>query len=166
MRLAFCVAILLCSIRATAQPQLRPIDSHWVTIRQPVKWQSPPRELHSRIKSGRAEIMVLYPSGEFGYVACFLIRQADGTVTISRGDGFVINIGKWSRTDSTVRITSRTVYRTVVVTGRATPEPEMVEQFRAMSHEGRWSLRTTGRRFAPLPTFQDLDFLAEVIATR
>jgi hypothetical protein len=110
--------------------------------------------------------MVLYPSGEFGYVACVLIRQADGRVTISHGDGFVINIGKWSRTDSIVRITSRTVYRTVVVTGRAIPEPEMVEQFRDMSHDGHWSLRTTGRRFEPLPSFQDLDFLAEVIATR
>jgi hypothetical protein len=108
--------------------------------------------------------MVLYPSGDFGSVACYLIRQADGTVTISRGDGFVVKVGKWERSDSTVTITSRTVYREVVIIGRAIPEPEVVEQFHDMSRRGYWSLRTADRQFGPLPTFRDLDFLGAVIA--
>jgi hypothetical protein len=100
-----------------AQPQLRPIDSRWVAIRQPAKWQSPPRELHLKEKTGPGQIMVLYPSGDFAYVGCYLIRRADGMMIISRGDGFVVNIGQWKRNDATVTITSRTVYRTVVMIG-------------------------------------------------
>jgi hypothetical protein len=85
-------------------------------------------------------------------------------VTVSRGDGFVVKIGKWSRTNGTVTIASRTVYREVVLIGRAIPEPEVVEQFRDMSHNGSWTLRASDRRFEPLPGFQDLDFLGAVIA--
>jgi hypothetical protein len=115
-------------------------------------------------KTGPGEIMVLYPSGDFGYVACYLIRQADGTVTISRGDGFVVKIGKWKRSDSTVTLTSRTVYREIVMIGRAIPEPEVVEQFHDISHGGYWSLRTADMQFRSLPTFRDVDFLGAVIA--
>jgi hypothetical protein len=146
-----------------AQPQFRPIDIGWVTIRQPAKWQSPPRILHLKEKTGPGQIMVLYPSGDFAYVACYLIRRADGTVIMSRGDGFVVKVGKWKRSDSTVTISSRTVYREIVMIGRAIPEPEMVEQFRDTSRSG-WSLRTTDSQFGPLPTFRDLDFLGAVIA--
>ena len=105
--------------------------------------------------------MVLYPSGDFGYVACYVIRQADGTVTISRGDGFVV--GKWKRSHSTVTITSRTVYRTLVIFGRTIPEPEVVEQFQDVSKGAYWTLRTPDRQLGPLPAFQDLRFLGALI---
>jgi len=108
--------------------------------------------------------MVFYPSGDFGYVACYLIRQADGTVTISRGDGFVVKIGKWKRSDSTVTITSRVVYREIVVIGRAIPESEVVEQFQDLSNGSDLSLRAADRQFRPLPAFRDLDFLGALIA--
>jgi hypothetical protein len=164
VRFASYIAVLLCSIGATAQPQLRPVDIGSVTIRQPGKWQSPPRKLHSKIKSGPAQIMILYPSGDFGYLACYLIRQADGAVTISRGDGFVVKVGKWRRSNGEVTVTSRTVYREIVLTGQAIPEPEVVEQFRDVSHDGYWYLRTSDQRFEPMSRFRDLDFLGNIIA--
>ena len=163
VRPLFCIA-MLSWFGLMAQPQLQPIDSRWVTIRRPAKWQSPPRVLHLKEKTGPGQIMVLYPSGDFGYVGCYLIRRADGTVIISRGDGFVVKIGRWKRNGSTVTITSRTVYRTVVRIGQAIPEPEVVEQFRDISPDGQWRLRTADRQFQPLLTFRDLGFLATVIA--
>jgi len=162
VRIALWIAIFSCSIETQAQPQT--IDSRWITVRQPRKWQSPPRELHLKTKTGPAEIMVLYPSGDYGYVACYLIRQADGSVNISRGDGFVVKIGKWSGTKSTVTIKSQTVYREIVISGRAIPEPEVVEEFRSTSRAGYWRLRLADRHFEPLPNFRDFDFLASVIA--
>jgi len=120
--------------------------------------------LHLKEKTGPGQIMVLYPSGDVAYVACYLIRRADGAMIISRGDGFTVKIGQWTRSGSTVTIASRTVYRTIVMIGQAIPEPEVVEQFRDISHDGYWRLRTADRQFQPLLTFRDLGFLATVIA--
>jgi hypothetical protein len=117
-----------------------------------------------KIKTGPAEIMVLYPSGDFGYVACYLIRQTDGAVLISRGDGFVVKIGKWIMSNDSVTITSRTVYREIAMLGRAIPSPENVEQFRGMSRDGYWYLKKNKARYEPARRFEDLDFLAGVIA--
>ena len=143
----FCIAFLWSST-LSAQPQFRPIDNGWFTVRQPSKWQSPPRQLHSKIKSGPAQIMVLYPSGDFGYLACYLIRRPDGSVTISRGDGFVVKIGNWEKANGTVTVRSRTVYREVVAIGQPIPEPEVMggisEQGTTMA-AGASGLATNGR---------------------
>jgi len=164
VRFAFCIAVFICCIRAPAQPELRHVDAHWVTIQRPARWLSPPPEIGSKIKSGPAQIMVLYPSGAFGYVACSLIRQADGAVSVSRGDGFVVKVGTWKRAKDAVTITSRTVYREIVRRGQSIPGPEVVEQFRVVSGDGTWHLATDSSRFEPMQGFQDLDFLAAVIA--
>ena len=164
VRSAFCIAVLLSCTRATAQPQLRHVDAHWVTIWQPARWESPPPELGSRIKTGPAHIMVLYPSGDFGLVACYLIRQTDGAVTISRGDGFVVKLGAWKTANGAVTITSRTVYREIVLPGETIPGPEGVERFRGVFRDGNWYLAADKKRFRPMRGFSDLNFLATVIA--
>jgi len=108
--------------------------------------------------------MVFYPTGHVGWLACYLSRQANGTVTISRGDGFVVKIGTWEKANGTVTVRSRTVYREIVVTGQAIPASEVIEQFRDLSRDGYWRLRKGQERFEPLPGFVDFDFLGAAIA--
>jgi len=56
----------------TAQSSIKP---EWAVFSSSLKWESPPPELHSKIKSARARILVFFPSGEYGEVYCLLIRQ-------------------------------------------------------------------------------------------
>jgi hypothetical protein len=51
----------------TAQSSIKP---EWAVFSSPLKWESPPPELHSNTKSARARILVFFPSGEYGGVYC------------------------------------------------------------------------------------------------
>jgi hypothetical protein len=130
---------------------------------QPSRWQSPPPEIGSSIKTGVAEVIVLYPSGEYGYVACYLIQHADRTVSISRGDDFLVKIGSWTRDGDTVTVTSRTVYQAIVAVGKPIPGPVSVESFRTTP---RNALRRNNdkKSFRPFPQLQDLEFLSGLIS--
>lgn len=59
------VALLACS---NAIAQMSPIDERWITVSYPLKWKAPPREIGSKVKTAEADIMVLYPSGEFAEI--------------------------------------------------------------------------------------------------
>jgi len=85
----------------TAQSNIKP---EWAVFSSPLKWESPPPELHSNTKSARARILVLFPSGEYGEVYCFLIRQGDGSIAISRGDGEVVGTGTWHQKGSRIAV--------------------------------------------------------------
>ena len=157
--LCFVMLLLVCR---NANSQLRPIDPNWIRISQPKEWISPPRELHLNEKTGVGEIMVLYPSGEYGYVACYLIRGKNGHLSISRGDGFVVKTGTWERKDTRLLVTSRTVYMTVVVEGKPVPSQPEVESF-SDSTAGTIRREKDLAVFRHTSTFTDVGFLGDLI---
>lgn len=145
----------LCSAQSNIEPQ-------WAAFSSPLKWESPPPELHANTKSARARIRVLFPSGAYGEVSCFLIRRGDGSISISRGDGEVVATGSWKQEGNHVIVKSRIVYRTVVIMGRPIPEVESTESLRAV--KGRyWTVWDDKGRYAALPQFKDWGYLASLI---
>ncbi len=156
----WCVVLLLCS---SGIGQIQRIDTRWVLVSKHVRWSSPPPEIGTQTKTGFAEVMVLYPSGEYGCVACYLIRHRDGTVSISRGDSHAVKIGTWHKRDGEVEVASRTVYQDVFVSGRPVPGPMSVERYTKLGDSG---LRRIGdkKQFVPLPRLEDLEFLATLIS--
>jgi hypothetical protein len=150
-----------------ATPQLTPIQPQWVLVGwQPFKWQSPPRGVESHIKTSGADILILNPNGEFAEVHCLLIRQKDGSVLISNGDGEVVRVGHWHRDGNTVSVTSRVVYRTVRLGGRTMPEAEERRTFSLRVVGGNWDLRTDGHVYKPMAELADLDKLSRFAAER
>lgn len=145
----------LCAAQSNIQPE-------WVVVSSPMHWESPPPELHTKIKSASATIRVFFPSGEYGEVSCYLIRQGDGSISISRGDGEVVAIGSWQQQDNDVVIRSRVVYRTVVIIGKPIPEAESIESLKA-AKERYWTVWNDKGRYAALPQFKDWEYVATLI---
>jgi hypothetical protein len=117
------LAFLLTSGSATAQNTH--IQPQWVLVGwQPLNWQSPPSGVEPDIKTSAADILILNPNGDFAEVYCLLIKQKDGSVLISNGDGEVVAVGHWQRDRNVVSVTSRVVYRTVRSVGETMPESE------------------------------------------
>jgi len=145
----------LCTGQSNVQPE-------WAVFSSPLKWESPPRELHANTKSTAARIRVFFPSGEYGDVSCYLIRQGDGSVSISRGDGEVVAVGRWRQDGDHVVINSRIVYRTVVIFGRPIPEPETAESLRAGKRR-YWTVWDERGRYVALLHFNDWGYLASLI---
>ncbi len=104
MKLAAAAWLLLAVAGAAAQAG--PIDPNWVYV-TPVKWLHAPKGIDER--QGFAQVLVLYPEGQFVEVRASLI-QMDKTkaVGFSAGDGILLRAGTWSRTDDhVIRIHSR-----------------------------------------------------------
>jgi len=153
---------MLFSYSSVCTAQTVQIKPDWATFSTPIKWESPPPELHSKIKSGRMRIRVFFPSGEYGQVGCYAIKQADGRVSISRGDGDVVAIGRWHEEHDKLVITSRIVYRTVVIKGRPLPEADIVEKL--SFKKGRyWTVWNKAGRYGPLPKFVDWGYITDLI---
>ncbi|HJT68800.1 MAG TPA: hypothetical protein VJ731_01300 [Terriglobales bacterium] len=150
--------LLLASLCA-AQSKMKP---EWAVFSSSLKWESPPPELHSQIKSASARIVVFFPSGEYGEVYCYLIRQGDGSVSISRGDGEVVGTGTWSQKGNRITVKSRIVYRTVVITGKPIPEAETIDSFTG-AKEHYWTVSDDNGRYTALPHFKDWEYLADLI---
>jgi len=145
----------------SAISQVAPVDASWVKVNQPAHWISPPPSLHLGSKTGVGEIIVLNPSGQFRYLACYLIRQKDGRLTISRGDGLVVKTGTWQRAGGDVTVTAQTVYRVVAVSKQRIPDDPEIETF-ATAPNGVLKRTKDKAVFRPLPGFDDLGFLADV----
>jgi hypothetical protein len=148
------------SICAAQLPQR--VKPEWAVFSSPLKWESPPAELQAKYKSARSRIRVFFPSGEYGEVSCYVIRQGDGTVTISRGDGDVVGIGNWKVEGERVVISLRIVYRTVVIMGKPIPESELVERLK-VSKRRYWTVWDDNEQYTPLPQFKDWTYLATLI---
>lgn len=153
------VLLVVCD---SAFSQVNPVDASWVKVSQPKHWISPPRSLHLRSKTGSGEIVVLYPSGQFRYLACYLIRQRDGRLSISRGDGLVVKAGTWFRVGSNITVTAQTVYRVVVMSKQKIPDDPENETFTAPN--GALKRNKDNTVFRSVPGFDDLGFLADVIS--
>ena len=158
MKWVHCAGTLL--ICAGVVAQTGPIDPKWIVVSRPLRWQYFPPEIHMNRGMARAEIMVFYPSGAYGYVACLLIRQFDGSICISHGDGFDVKNGTWTREGKALTVRSRLVYAEVTYNGQQIPGPEVVEQFKGNVYGGYWYIIGPKKRFRPLPALIDLDFLA------
>ena len=105
---------------------------------------------------------MFFPSGEYGEVYCYLIRQGNGSILISRGDGDVVGIGAWKQEGSRVAVNSRIVYRTVVFTGKPIPEPETIELLEVK--KGRfWTVWDDKGHYIALSRFKDWGYLASLI---
>ncbi len=115
-----------------------------------------------RIKTAPADLIVLYPNGRFAGVSCLLIRQADGSISISKGDGQIVRTGEWLQRDKTILVKSRVVYRTVAIMGRAIPEPEVSEKFERPAAR---RLRSSKSEYRGLQQFADLKELNTLIPT-
>jgi hypothetical protein len=146
----------------TAQAKIEPIEPEWATFSSPLHWESPPPELHSKTKTAPVRIRVLLPSGEYAEVFCYLIRQGDGSVSISRGDGEVVGIGSWKQEGDHVAVHSQIVYRTVVIVGRPIPEAETVEHLKVRKNQ-YWTVWDHKWRYVPLRQFKDWGYLASLI---
>lgn len=142
-----------------AQSSIKP---EWAVFSSSLKWESPPPELHSRTKSARARVLVFFPSGEYGEVYCYLIRQEDGSILISRGDGEVVGTGTWRKEGNRIIVTSRIVYRTVLIMGTPIPESETIDTFTGTKRL-YWKLSDGKGRYASLPQFKDWEYLASLI---
>ena len=145
----------LCAAQSNVEPE-------WAVFSSPLKWESPPRELHSNTKSARARILVLFPSGAYGEVYCYLIRQRDGSISISRGDGEVVGTGTWRQEANRIAVTSRIVYRTVVIAGRPIPEAETKESLTVTKRQ-YWTVSDDKGRYNALSRFKDWGYLATLI---
>jgi hypothetical protein len=150
--------LLFASVCA-AQSNIKP---EWAVFSSKLKWESPPPELHSNTKSARARILVFFPSGGYGEVYCYLIRQGDGSISISRGDGEVVGTGTWQQEGNRITVTSRIVYRTVVRMGKPIPEAETIESFTGRKGQN-WTVSDDKGRYAALSQFKDWGYLATLI---
>ena len=151
--LACCCFFQLSSFAAAQLPSAQP---ERIFVSHPLQWTSPPRALHLREKIAGADLIVLYPSGQFAGVSCYLIKRPDGTIIISKGDGDVVRIGQWQSTKTGIMAKSQIVFRTVTITGRAIPEQEVSEQF-TRSTAGR--LRGSRWEYRKIQQFSDLEYL-------
>jgi hypothetical protein len=152
------IPLLFASV-CTAQSNIKP---EWAVFSSSLKWGSPPPELHSNTKSAPARILVFFPSGEYGEVYCNLSRQGDGSILISRGDGEVVGTGTWQQEGSRITVTSRIVYRTVVVMGKPIPEAETIESLTGTKGQ-YWTVSDDKGRYAPLSQFKDWGYLGDLI---
>jgi hypothetical protein len=154
--------LVFLALAHAAVGQTAKLDPSWVYVSHPLKWEAPPRKVHLNIKTASAEIVILYPSGELSVVGCLLIKQRDGRVTISQGDGEVVKAGSWTSDGDVLNLTSRVVYRTVArigtENGQPNPEPE-VRQVLQKTANSLWQERK--RRYAHLPEFDDLESLRQ-----
>ncbi len=74
----------------------------------------------------------------------------------------MVGVGIWKVEGDHVAVSSRVVYRTVVVMGRPIPEAESVE--RMSVDKGRhWIVWDDKERYNPLPEFKDSEYLASLI---
>ena len=140
--------------------QDRGVQPNWLFVSHPLRWESPPRKLHSTIKTADADLIVLYPTGQFAGVSCYLIKRADGTITISRGDGDVVRIGKWQPEGAGILTKSQVVYRTVTIEGRSMPETEISERFGRPTPD---RLRNPRWEYRLLKGFSNLEYLDTLI---
>jgi hypothetical protein len=136
------------------------VQPDWIFVSRPLRWESPPRALHLKQKEARADLVVLYPTGQFAGVSCFLIKGPNGRVKISRGDGDVVRVGKWQPEGAGVLAKSQVVYRTVTIEGRSIPETEINERF-SRPTPGR--LRNSKVDYRNLREFSDLEYLDTLI---
>jgi hypothetical protein len=157
-RIFICSALVLLSF-APAVSQQNGLQPDWLFATHPLRWQSPPRELHLGIKTAPSDLMVLYPNGSFAGVSCLLIKSSDGHITISRGDGDVVRIGQWQQENAGVLTKSRVVFRTVTVTGRSIPEDETSERFIKQTANRLRNSRSEYRRLRGFSDFAYLDTL-------
>jgi hypothetical protein len=162
LRLLLCFSTLLI-LNQTGLSQFRGIESGWIMVKEPAKWTSPPRKLRSHQKIGPGELIVLYPDGQYGYLACYLILQENGKISISRGDGFLVKTGTWARVGNNVTVTSQTVYMEVVMRGRSIPDRQETELFSTTPQRLLKRVKDNSV-FRPLSSFDDLEFLSGVIS--
>ena len=158
------VAVL---VNGLAYVQTNAIDPAWVFISTPLKWQSPPPDAGRRIRTTPATMIVLYPSGSYAEVHCVLIQQENKTITISHGDAFVVRRGTWKAADGKLDASSSVVFRTVAIVGKPLPEPPLTEHFTVKELKGRKEIvDSSGQKYAPSPTFNDVEELVVVVDTR
>jgi len=156
--LIYCCLVTLSFIPASSQTRGLQLD--WVFVSHPLHWKSPPKALHLKEKTVDADLIVLFPDGQFAGVSCYLIKQADGTITISRGDGDVVRIGQWQSRDAEVMVKSQVVFRTVTMIDRAIPEQEVSELLKRSASD---RLRTSRWEYRKLQQFSDLEYLDTLI---
>jgi hypothetical protein len=165
MKLKSLVFVMLLCAGVLAQPA--PIKHEWVLVGwQPIRWGTPPPEARLQIKTSPAEILVLYPNGDFADVRCLLIKRNDGSVVISNGDGQIIAAGRWAHDGETMVVDSWVVYRTVRIEGQTTPEPPKRQVFSSRTRDGRWEVEGDGKVYKPMPELADMDTLSRLAATR
>jgi hypothetical protein len=158
------LALVLCGI---VLAQSAPIKREWVLVGwQPIQWESPPSETQLRIKTSPAEVLIFYPNGEFADVRCLLIKQQNGKVVISNGDGQIVAAGHWARQGETMAVESEVVYRTVHIMGQTMPEPPKRQVFTSKRLRGKWEVQGDGKTYKPMPELADLDNLSVWAATR
>jgi hypothetical protein len=155
--------LLFLALPCAGQSNIGPVNPDWAVFSSRVKWESPPPELHSKTKEGRARIRVFFLSGEYGEVFCSLIRQEDGSISISRGDREVVGKGTWKQDGDHVSVNSRIVYRTVVISGRPIPEAETTEHLTTAAKGRNWTVRDDKGRYVRLAQFGDWRYLASLI---
>jgi hypothetical protein len=154
--------LLFCEVVLAQTP---PIKHEWVLVGwQPIQWESPRPKHTCESKLALRKYLFSIPYGEFADVGCLLIKQKDGKVVISNGDGQVVAVGHWTRQGETMVVESQVVYRTVRIVGQTIPEPSKRQVFTSKMR-GQWEVEGDGKRYKPMPAM-DLDNLSQWAGTR
>lgn len=164
MRVTLAAIALAMFVNITAYGQINAIAPDWVLVSTPLKWKSPPRKVELHIHTAPATVLVVYPNGRYAAVACLLIEQTDGRVTISRGDGYIVRSGAWKRVDNKLVADTTVVFRTLWLVSKKEPESSRNERFRVEQVRGHQELlQDGGQKYAPLTRFSDFEGLATLI---
>ena len=88
------------------------VEPEWIFVNE-VDWREPPPELAKTYLEGDAQLVILYPSGDFAYVSATVFRDRQtGRITLCSGCGHSIRQGTWERmTRNTVQVQSEWIYR-------------------------------------------------------
>ena len=90
-----------------------PVNVTLLRIQGP--WASPPVELEIKSRTAAATAILFRSDGDYIEHHFWVIEQADKSLNFSAGDGHVVAIGTWRRTDDRIVVTRKIVLRTVSI---------------------------------------------------
>lgn len=97
----------------------------WVQGR--IVWSTLPKQIGSRVRTTKATLYSFGDDGVFVRLGCRLIRQTDGSIAISLGDGYSLYRGTWKVTRSVLHIRYSLVSARLLPLGGRLPGPEQIE---------------------------------------
>jgi len=92
-----------------------------------LSWESPPKEAGLNIRTTKATLFAFASDGSFARIGCRLIKQPDGTIAMSLGNGFNLFRGTWSLIRQELRLRFSLVDARLLPVGKTLPGPEQTE---------------------------------------
>jgi hypothetical protein len=126
------IILLFALLSITQNKSQPPIDPHWLFVRNPITWKSPPRSSGAGyLYTDNADIAVFFPTGDFALVSCVLYRdKRTGALSVIPNEGYTIQKGSWEKgAGNSLTVRTRYVYMSASVREVSTPSPEVRERW-------------------------------------